>query len=239
MPLDPQKLAKISAVVGVGLAALGVVLWINQRRALNATGFMGPNYRRVMGQADEAPVVSSYSDGRMSTEIRASENMSIEQRLATIQRKIHESIQDPEMRKLALDITADCPERDGMCEAKAIYKAVKKRIRYTGDIAPIKHPDGNVEGIDLYQSARRTWEFRGGDCDDAMILVGTLLTLNGITARARVTAETPDADDSHIYPVALLPKFSPEYAVALDTTLPGMNKFGVEVPAGRVTDFDA
>lgn len=237
MAIDSDKLIKYSAVAGVGLLVVGIILLWRQRQALGL-GDATP-YRYVSGQAEEAPVVSSYSDGNMSTEIRASDDMPIEQRVATIQRKIHEGAQDPQMRKLALAITASCPERDGLCEAKAIYKAVKKRIRYTGDIAPIKHPDGSVDGIDLYQSARRTWEFQGGDCDDQVILNSVLLAHNGITPRLRVTAESPDADDSHIYSVALLPKFQPAYAVALDTTLPGSNKFGVEVPPGRVTDFDA
>lgn len=236
MAIDPDKLIKYSAVAGVGLIVVGGILLYRQRKGI---GLGSANYRYVRGMAEEAPVISQFSDGSMSTEIRASEDMPIEQRVATIQRKVHEGVQDPYMRQLALQITAGCPERDGYCEAKAIYKAVKKRVRYTGDVAPIKHPDGSVEGIDLYQSARRTWEFRGGDCDDQVILNAVLLAHNGITPRLRVTAEDPNGDDGHIYGVALLPKFQPAYAVALDTTLPGSNKFGTEVPAGRVTDFDA
>jgi len=109
--------------------------------------------------------MESFSDGHMKTELRADHQMPIEQRLASIQDLVHKSVQDPKMRKLALAITSKCPERDGMCEAKAIYQAVKARVRYTGDIAPIKQGSkGPVEGIDLYQSAWRTWEFGGGDC---------------------------------------------------------------------------
>jgi len=237
--VSEDRFAKISAFIGIGLVLVGgVMLWQQRRATTSFNGLGRPRYRRVEGMAEEAPVIDGFSDGNMHTEIRASDEMPIEQRLATIQRKIYEGTKDPEMRKLALAITSQCPERDGLCEAKAIYKAVKKRVRYSGDIAPIKHPNGQVEGIDLYQSARRTWEFKAGDCDDTAILISTLLAHNGITPRLRVTAEDKHSDDGHIYVIALLPKFNPSYSVALDATLPG-NKFNVEAPAARVTDFDA
>jgi hypothetical protein len=225
---------KISCWLGVGLLATGIYLYWREKKLQGLGG-----HRYMAGRFAEAPVVDSYSDGNMQTVLRASPDMPIQQRIASIQKMVEKSVQDPEMRKLAGSLTRHCGDRDGMCEAKAIYKAVKKRVRYVGDIAPVKMANGDVEGIDLYQSARRTWDMQIGDCDDQTILIETLLSVIGITARSRVTAETPDADDSHIYPIALLPKFSPSYAVALDTTLPGSNKFGVEVSPGRITDFDA
>jgi hypothetical protein len=66
-----------------------------------------------------------------------------------------------------------------------------------------------------------------------------LLAHNGITPRLRVTATERNGDDEHIYVVAGLPKTAPSKWLALDTTLPGMDRFGVEMPAGRVTDFPA
>lgn len=230
--MDYNRLLKISAVAGTGLVIIGGVLWYRQWRTSQALA--GIPTMKQLGMVQEAPVVSSYSDGNMKTEIRSSPNMPIEQRLATIQRKVRESIQDPEMRKLALKITASCPERDKRCEAKAIYKWMKKNIRYTGDIAPVQWEDGTVDGVDLYQSARRTVEFGGGDCDDHSILGATLLSLNGIEAQLAVTAEAPLADDSHIYVGGLLPDFT-----ALDTTLPGNFKFGVEAPYARRRFFAA
>lgn len=155
-----NKLAWLSALGGLTLVAVGGVMYARERRMLAG-----------LGRAAQAPVVGAYSDGRMRTQLRASPGMPIEQRLATIQDLVHKSVQDPEMRKLALRVTANCPERDKVCEARSIYQAVKSRVRYTGDVGPIKQPNGNVEGIDLYQSARRTWEFGGGDC----LPIGTML----------------------------------------------------------------
>jgi transglutaminase-like putative cysteine protease len=232
--MTPKGFLKLSGLVGAGLIAFGLYMSFREKKQRGLAG-----HRYIQGRFEEAPIVDSYSDGEMTTVLRASEDMPIQQRIASIQKMVEKSVQDPQMRALAAHITQGCPERDGMCEAKKIYKAVKKRVRYVGDIAPIKMSNGQTEGIDLYQSARRTWEMGIGDCDDQTILIETLLSSIGIQAKSRVTAETSDADDGHIYPVALLPKFSPEFAVALDTTLPGSGNFGVEAPAGRITDFDA
>ena len=97
--------------------------------------------------------------------------MPIQKRLKLLQGLTFRSIKDPRSRKLALGLTSNCPERDGMCEAEAVYNAIKGHVRYTGDVAPVKHDNGVVEGVDLFQSAYRTWEFGGGDCLPA----GTLL----------------------------------------------------------------
>lgn len=222
-----------------GFIGLGVVLlggyFLYRRRKSGALG----RTRFVPQRFAEAPAIDGYSDGNMKTTLRASETMPIEERLASIQTLVHKSVQDPEMRKLALQITAGCPERDGECEAKAVYAYVKNNVRYTGDIAPIKFPSGEVEGIDLYQSARRTLEFGGGDCDDQSVLIATLLALNGITPRLRVMKESKADDWSHIFPLAGLPKMAPSRWVALDTTLPGRNKYGTEVPYAEALDFPA
>lgn len=168
-----------------------------------------------------------------------SSRMTLEQRLAVIQKMVWKGVNDPRMRKIALDITRSCPERDGMCEARAIYDAVKARVRYTGDVAPIKQPNGSVEAIDYYTAPYRTWEIGGEDCDGHSALIAALLSLNGITARLRVTGVDRGDEGSHIYPVALLPKYAPKKAVAVDTTLPGTNRFGVEAPHAWQRDFDA
>jgi transglutaminase-like putative cysteine protease len=229
-----DRVALFSGITGLGLIILGGSMYYRQRKMLSGGFGLG------RGKVAQAPVIGHYSDGNMKTTLRASEDMPIEQRLATIQDLVHRSVQDPEMRKLALKITARCPERDGLCESEAIYNYVKSKVRYTGDVAPIAMGAGGaVEGIDLYQSARRTLEFGGGDCDDQSILVSTLLALNGITPRLRVVKQSKNEDWSHIYPVAMLPKFSPGKAVALDTTLPGNNKFGVEAPHAKAIDFPA
>lgn len=234
---DSKRFAKWSGLFGLGLVVAGGFLYYRDSRRAAGKGLFGYQPGRFM----EAPAIDSFSDGNMKTVLRqsTSQEMPIEERIASIQKLVEKSVMDPEMRKLAIRITRNCPERDGLCEAKAIYKYVKKNVRYTGDIASIKMSNGETEGIDLYQSARRTLELGAGDCDDMSIVTSTLLASIGITPRLRVTAEDANSDWGHIYTTAQLPKFSPTYAVALDATLPGSNKFGVEMPAGKIQDFDA
>jgi transglutaminase-like putative cysteine protease len=95
-----------------------------------------------------------------------------------------------------------------------------------------------VEGVDLFQSAYRTWEFGGGDCDDHSILAATLLSLNGVPAKFRVTASKKGQDFSHIYTMAGIPKMNPKKWIAVDTTLPG-DRFGYEVPFAKHKDYPA
>jgi hypothetical protein len=173
--VNTDRLAKLLAFAGAGFMAVGALMLYRQRRGSlhGLTLGRGP---LITERVAQAPVVDGFSAGGMKTELRQSRSMSIQQRLATIQDLVHKSVQDPRMRKLALDITSKCPARDGTCEAQAVYDAVKQRVRYTGDIAPIKQgANGEVDGIDLYQAAYRTWEFKGGDCLPA----GTMLLTEG------------------------------------------------------------
>jgi transglutaminase-like putative cysteine protease len=224
--------------IGLGLLIAGGWWYYRKRRGLPLLGSRNPTPRLVTQRYAEAPVIGGYSDGNMKTTLRASDDMPIEERVASIQELVYRSVQDPQMRKLALQITSGCEARDGECEARAIYDYVKQNVRYTGDVAPISHPDGSVEGIDLYQSARRTVQFSGGDCDDMSILIATLLALNGITPRLRVMKESGNDDWSHVYPTGGLPKNSPTRWIALDATLPD-GEFGTEVPHAEAIDFPA
>jgi transglutaminase-like putative cysteine protease len=221
-----QRIAWLSGLTGFGLVLIGAAAYWHQRRATGAVGIQGLG--RGLQQVD------SFSDGNMKTETFVHPSMPIEMRIDRIQKLVRKSTRDPEMRKVALQATSRCPERDQFCEARAVFDAVKSRVRYTGDIGPILHEDGSVEGIDLYQAAKRTWEFRGGDCDDQAILNATLLAMNGIEPRLRVVKQKRDPDWSHIYAGGMINgKF-----VALDTTLPG-HRFNVEGPFSKKIDFPA
>lgn len=244
--MSPQTRKRVGlalGVVGIGAAVAALIMLARRQSQLagwSKLGLIKPKYRFVEQRHPQAPVVGrTERDGMVMTH-RRSATMPIEERVASIQDLVWKGVQDPRMRKLALSITKHCPERDGMCEAKAVYDYIKNNVRYTGDVAPVKMGRGGpVEGVDLFQSARRTLEFNGGDCDDHNILGATLLAHNGITPRLRVTASTRNGEDEHIYVVAGLPKTAPKKWLALDTTLPGSDKFGVELPRGRTTDFPA
>jgi hypothetical protein len=241
-PQTRKRLGLATGIVGAGAIIAAVAVLVRRQTQLKGLGqLIQPKYRFVKNKHSQAPVVGRTTADGMTMTHRRSANMPIEERVASIQDLVWKGVQDPRMRKLALQITKHCPERDGECEAKAIYDYTKRHIRYTGDVAPVAMGAGGpVEGVDLFQSGRRTLEMEGGDCDDHSTLNATLLAHNGITPILRVTASSRLGEDEHIYAGGLLPKGESSGKFrALDTTLPGNDRFGVELPRGRTTDFPA
>ncbi len=226
---------KIALLVGGGLAAIGIGIGVGVAITRKKQGVTGG----IFGKTEVRKLPKKA--GMTVTTYTAKKEIPIKERVAIIQDLIHEGVKQPELRKLALQITRTCPARDGTCESRAIYEWVRRNIRYTGDIAPHKHGrNGAYEPIDLFQRADRTIEFGGGDCDDHTILVSTIAILNGIQAKARVTSRNagPQEDYTHIYPVLGVPKMRPQRWLAADTTLPG-RYFGVEAPHAKRLDFAA
>jgi hypothetical protein len=140
-------------------------------------------------------------------------------------RGLHGSLRDPSMRQIGLLVTQACPARNDSCELGAIFDFVARNIRYTGDIT---HKD-------TFQSALRTMQFGGGDCDDHSVLNAVLAMENGYQAKWRITSNTGATWD-HIYMMAGVPKHAPRDWVALDTTL-GTKRLGREPPRAKFRDF--
>jgi hypothetical protein len=240
-----EKVA-IGAIIVGGIAVIGGAI---------AYGVAAKRRTYVL-RATLGRVQARVQKGGMTLTHHYDPEMPIDQRVSILQDLVWKGVQNPQMRELALAITgngvrdvtvgkrhfrvkgANCPARDGLCESESIYNWTKQNIRYTGDVAPVKMPGGDVEGVDLFQSAMRTVEFGGEDCDGHTVVTTTLLALNGIPAKFRITAPSKSSDWAHIYGMAGLPKTRPTRWVALDTTLPG-NMFGREAPNGKFKDYVA
>jgi len=226
---------------GVAAVAAGAVYYANKRQP-GPTGTQTGGLGRGRSQRQRSRAVQGQVESNGMTLTHHRSKMPIKERAGLLQDLVYKSVQDPEMRKLALQITKDCPARDGQCEAKAIDAWVRRNIRYTGDIGPHKlGRNGPVEGVDLFQTAARTVEFGGGDCDDQSVLNCTLAILNGMACKFRITSPTKRSgvdDFTHIYAMAGLPKNKPGRFVAMDTTLPG-GKLGTEYPFGKSLDVIA
>ena len=244
---DHMRWAKGLFVVGGVLLLAGVFTYARARRRERDDG---------LGRGKLPRTTSKHRIGGMTLTHHYDPDMPIDKRVGLLQGLVWKGVQNPQMRELALAITgrgtrevkvgkrkftvvgADCPARDGLCESQAVYDWVRNNIRYTGDVAPVKQPNGNVEGVDLFSSPLRTVEFGGEDCDGHSGLTATLLSLNGIPARFRITASAKNEDFSHIYSLAGVPKTNPSRWVALDTTIPG-NFFAREAPHAKRQDYDA
>lgn len=134
-------------------------------------------------------------------------------------------LRDPTMRQLGLAVTQHCPPRNDMCELKAIFDFIVKNVRYTGDITR----------KDTFQTALRTLQFGGGDCDDHSVLAAVLAGENGFDSKFRITSNTGRTWD-HIYTMVGVPKHGPRGWVTLDTTL-GPGKFNRQPPQAKHRDF--
>lgn len=140
------------ALLFLGVGGAGAAIYVASRKKSGSLG------RGQIPESVESEQGYKFTHHRMK-------EMPIEKRVEIAQNLTARSVKDPKMRKLALQMTRKCKERDANCETKAIYNWMKKNIRYTGDIGPhALWAGGPVEGVDLFQSAARTVEFGGGDC---------------------------------------------------------------------------
>jgi len=200
-----------------------------------------------------------HSSGGQHLKVWDDPQMTIKDRVFLLQGLVAKSVKDPAIRKLALGVTGHgaqnvvlqggdkltvqgrgCEARDDMCEAEAIFDWVAnpKHVRYTGDTgAHALSPGGPVEPVDEFQTALRTVEYRGGDCDDHAVLNAALAIKNGFAAKFRITSNTGESWD-HIYTMVGVPKLSPTKWVALDTTL-GTGYFNKQPKRAKQVDFAA
>lgn len=138
----------------------------------------------------------------MKTEMH--EVRSLDERVKHIIKMIQKGRHDPRVRSLTVQIisrrcggTWCTPEKDWKAEATAVFEELRKRYyRYVRD----------TYGTDLFQHPRRTLEFGGGDCDDASILVASMLGSIGFRCWLRVIQTVEASDWNHIYVVAEIPE---------------------------------
>ncbi len=225
----------------VAVAAVGAgALFYRRRSQLLGRGSAGPTPKLILRNPAKMPVPNSVTKtGERTLAMYQSPSISIDERLKLIQKLTWDGAHDPRVRQLAFQLTASCGRDDGMCEAQRVFDAVKRKVRYSGDRGSLIDPKtGVVEPADLYQSAMVTWSYGGGDCDDATILIGSLLSSIGHTVRLRVGAESRLADWSHIWCVTVLDKDNPTKAYAVDVTLPYFNaKVGSQMKFAKARDY--
>jgi len=123
----------------------------------------------------------------------------------------------PLIIRTARKIVSDCDARDDRCEVEAIFDAVKegtdkipglsKGLRYVSD----------PRTYDYFSSAAQTLKACqqgscAGDCDDASILVSSLLLALGFKVGVRAWGPKPGVKEyTHVYPVVAIPKNAPSY----------------------------
>ncbi len=223
------------AVVGISLgAAAALATFFSLASRTGGAGMLGKPGKKNRGKMK--PDFEATGKGGQVLKGYRKSKMSIRERLELMQGLVAKDAKDPEMRKLALEVTSGCEARDDKCEAKAIYNYVKKNLRYTGDIGPHKlWAGGPVDSVDLYVTGKRALQNGGDDCDSHTITVSSLAILNGFTAKFKATSPYRWGRENytHVYPLIGFPKNDPREWIAADTTLPGGDHFGEEAPHAK------
>ncbi len=121
-----------AGVIGAGV--VGAALYAGHKRSQPFTYVPARRGASLLGKTARTgkmpPLVGETRAGGMKvSHYRTEGEMSINDRVRLIQEHVWKGIQDPRMRKIAIEATRSCPERDGACEAKALYKAIKRRVR--------------------------------------------------------------------------------------------------------------
>jgi len=93
-----------------------------------------------------------------------------------------------QVRLLALDLINDLLQKDFSGEISTLFYFVRDRIRYVRDI----------RGVETLQEPERTLQVRSGDCDDKVILLGSMLESIGHQVRLVAVGFRP-GHFSHVY----------------------------------------
>lgn len=148
-----------------------------------------------------------------ATTVRYVEVPNLGARLKYIGEQIAKGDRDPAMRQLAGEVVRGVPQHGEACEDGELYRIfwfAKNNVEYRQD----------PRSVDFYATAKRTLEYRLGDCDDFTILICTLTSNLGFLTGAKVIS--PDNVNWHIYPIAgVRSKGEPTRFVPLDATQPG------------------
>jgi hypothetical protein len=153
-------------------------------------------------------------NGVMGTPL-AHGDQGVAQTINAIREIVDDAVKDPAVNVTAIEMVrgaGDQFSRDA--KAQAIYAAVANRFSYVED------PVGPFGPKETLRTARTLLQIWAGDCDDASVLIASLLGTIGIPSRLVTIAADPSAPEefSHIYPEA---EVFPGNWVAMDVARPG------------------
>jgi hypothetical protein len=177
-----------------GTLATVSILRVLSGLSLIAAGVRAVNEGTRGARADQGGAPAFASGAGMKASLHGVR--SLDDRMAIIIRLIRQGQADPSVRAWVSEVlTRRCgdawcvPEKDRNAEIRAIFDAIRERVRYTGD----------VWSMDTYQAARHVLKHRTADCDDFTILGASCLLAVGIPVTLVVIQTTESDDWDHIY----------------------------------------
>lgn len=190
------------ALLGIAAIALGAsTMKKGVERLHRATHGSPPSIGRI---GKVPPVLRQGQHVRTATglmRVTTHEVRSLDDRIAAIAQKANEGKIDPRVIAWARkELSKKCrggwngeqwcvEEKNSTAEIAAIYKALRRDIRYTSD----------VMGVDTYAHPRRTLEMGAGDCDEYAATACAAFEAIGIECRFKVIRTKDSPTWNHIY----------------------------------------
>lgn len=126
----------------------------------------------------------------------------------------------PVVRVTAQSIVKDCPNRDRVCQIKALHAFVRDNIKYLPD----------VRDVETIQTPDYTLRMGSADCDDSSVLLASLAESVGFQARFLAIA-VRGGGFSHVSSQVMLGT----RWVNLETIVPTLPQAWRDIPAGTPT----
>lgn len=226
----PASLGKVA----LGLASLLIGAKHLKEGARQLASSSSPAIRRDKGFAglEKAMMNSGFVSTKQGPmRMRTFKINNLDDRIRHLRKLVDEGKRDPAVYAFVREaLSQRCgedwciKEKDNVEEARAIFEAVRKRVRYTSDIA----------NVDTYQKPAHTLALRTGDCDDFSTLLCSALLSAGIPCRFKVIRTVTGNDWNHIYAQAGFPRARPQKWISVDASVPV--SFGWEAPASMIAD---
>jgi transglutaminase-like putative cysteine protease len=152
-------------------------------------------------------------NGTMGTPLAAGDQ-GVSQTIDVIRQLVDDAVKDPAVNVEAIGMVRGVDQFNRDAKAHAIFDAVASRFYYVED--PVG-PLGSKETLRPVRALLQTW---AGDCDDASVLIASLLGTIGIPSRVVTIAADPSSPEefSHIYPEA---ETFPDVWMPMDIARPG------------------
>jgi hypothetical protein len=215
----------------LGKVVLGLASLVMGAKYLHA-GAKHLSDQKGMGSLDKAVRDTGFvRTGKGLMRMRTYNIRNLDDRIRHLRRLVDEGKRDPAVYEFVREaISRRCGddwcvrEKDNMGEARAIFDAARRRVRYTSDIS----------GVDTYQKPAHTLALRSADCDDFSSLLCSALLSAGIPCRFKVIRTVNGDSWNHIYVQAGFPRAQPRKWVTLDASVPVA--FGWEAPKHMIAD---
>lgn len=147
------------------------------------------------------------------------------QTVSKINQLIQAAVTDPVVIRAARSIVRNVPERDKMAEVRAVSDFVRSKIRYTSEaVETLSTPRLLLDEIRRHGRAT-------GDCDEFVLLWGSLLRVLGHPIRAVTISQRPDQKANHIYGQV----FIKGRGWVTDDTIIKRKPLGWEIPKRKLT----